>query len=642
MTHKWPFEIILLKEKLNRKPIHHLRAVLFIFIFLLSFACQALAQVSPQIRRLPPSLERELKLRHGGKIRIVGFVDTLKAQNIIAQSIRDSASEELDSLTVKDSAIIMIDSSVSLNDKEWLDSMLAQLPEYKMTPEGIRFYYPADILIETNRKVVPADTTLPSKMDPVTKEDLPLYSELPMPKPFQKIELPRTSFELGAGFPYLPRVDARSLVLSNEKSAVEVNGKFKTTSASEPAIKQYWHIGASGSFAFPDAAMPVSEQTPELDATLEMGENNRVLLTSLDSAAHSLIEINGFTAFSLGNPESLKLVAHAGFGYLKDEIPAALSDVITTSLSETHLNIYLSLAKNISSSIQLEPSLEFQQASNLRATTSNYSPSLFQARVSVIGKETEIQWKAGISYLGGQDASGSVTKFSPFLSLRTHLSDRFEIGAGFEPQNYMVGLHDLYAQNLFYNHAFSEYLVSDERRVVSEPIHINVFANFFSSLDNQLHAEIRYIQRNNEPVFWGYINNKAQTLFIPVPGNTYHWEFEWGGSAKYFHRDLLRLNGVIRLAYYRDSSVRLPFIPIELHADYEFHLWEKFLPSIELRELVRAGMKSFFLNFDAKYTLSPKFLLRFRAENIFGSAGDFWPGYNEYPRSIWLSGQYNF
>src|SRR5207302_2130159 len=130
-----------------------------------------------------------------------------------------------DSLNTRDTAIIVIDSSVSLTDKEWLDSMLAQLPEYEKTPEGVRFHYPADILIETNRKVVPPDTTLPSRMDPVTKEDLPIYGEMPMPRPFRQIPLPRTSIELGAGSPYIPRAEIQSMVLSNEKTAIELHGK---------------------------------------------------------------------------------------------------------------------------------------------------------------------------------------------------------------------------------------------------------------------------------------------------------------------------------------------------------------------------------------------------------------------------------
>src|SRR5205823_4857555 len=138
-------------------PMYDFQAGVLAILIFFGFCANLFSQTQP--RRLPPSLERELKLKHSGKVRIIGFTDTLKAQNLIAQSLRDTSGEELDSLSVKDTAIITIDSSVSLTDKEWLDSMLAQLPEYEKTPDGIRFHYPADILIETNRKIVPPDTT---------------------------------------------------------------------------------------------------------------------------------------------------------------------------------------------------------------------------------------------------------------------------------------------------------------------------------------------------------------------------------------------------------------------------------------------------------------------------------------------------
>jgi hypothetical protein len=647
MTPKWSFEIILLKEKLNRKPIHHLRAVLFIFFILLSFACQARAQNSQQIRRLPPSLERELKLKHGGKIRIVGFVDTLKAQNIIAQSIRDSASEELDSLTVKDSAIIMIDSSVSLNDKEWLDSMLAQLPEYKMTPEGIRFYYPADILIETNRKVVPPDTTLPSKMDPVTKEDLPLYSELPMPKPFQKIELPRTSLELGAGFPYLPRVDVRSLVLSNEKSAVEVNGKFKTTSAGEPAIKQYLKFGINGSFAFPDAAMPVSAQTPQLDVQISTGVNKRMLQTIIDSTTHLLSQTELKGLFTIGSSEQLRLHSEASMSFLDDAAVEGSSEVQGSAA------VYVE--KNVSESFRLNLNARFQRASNIGTTnilsgSPTFSPYLIESKVLLEEKEYTFNWKAGFSYLNGNDLGGNTSLFSPIVYLNLRLSHSFEIGANFEPQNMLVTIRDLNRENIFYSPAIAiqfpfinDFYPADKRRIVSEPVHINLFAHYYLSLNNEIHAELRFIQRKNEPVFYQFTDNSGQNIFQLIISNTVRWELECGGNVQYFQKDLFSFNGILRAAYNRDTHENLSFVPrIQFQGSYELHRWENFIPKVELVELVRPEMRSFYLNLDAKYLFSSSFQLKFRTENIFGSAGDFWPGYNEYPRSIWLSGQYNF
>ncbi len=594
-----------------------MRPVLIIFILFLSFACPALAQVSQQIRRLPPSLERELKLKHGGKIRIVGFVDTLKAQNIIAQSIRDSASEELDSLTVKDSAIIMIDSSVSLTDKEWLDSMLAQLPEYKMTPEGIRFYYPADILIETNRKVVPPDTTLASKMDPVTKEDLPLYSELPMPKPFQKIELSRTALELGAGFPYLPRVGVRSLVLSNEKSALEINGKFKSTTAVEPAIKQYWQIAANGSFAFPDATMPVSEQTPQLDVGASTGVNTRVI----EGERTSLSLTNVKAGFIIGSLEKLRLESHVFYSRLNESLQYRSEEELTGATLSLSSKKILSIALPVNFVIRLE-------------YITNHMGLLESKIIFKFPKEGLFELKIGSLYVNSTQSND--LHISPIIEIRKHLSNALEIGASFEPENTLITTHELTKQNLFFT-GFAQ------NRITSEPIHINLFANYFLRHDNELHFQARYINRNNEPVFILKRDTITNTSFAVNFLNTRHLEFEVGGSTNPFDKDKFIASLLFRSVSDRDSNRSLPYIPtVHLQASYQFGYWKKFIPQIEVVHLERPDHTFTFLNLDAKYIFSPGFQLKFRAENIFGSAGDFWTGYNEYPRAVWLSGQYNF
>src|SRR5258706_16454140 len=99
---------------------------LMLILLVLFSVSDAMTQTSP--RPLPPSLQRELRLRQTRTARIVSYTDTIKAQTLISRSIRDSSSEELDSNMVGDSAVVVIDSSVSLSRKELLDSMLAELP----------------------------------------------------------------------------------------------------------------------------------------------------------------------------------------------------------------------------------------------------------------------------------------------------------------------------------------------------------------------------------------------------------------------------------------------------------------------------------------------------------------------------------
>jgi hypothetical protein len=588
-----------------------LRAVLFFLIIFFSLAAVAFAQSSPQLRRLPPSLERELKLKRGGKIRIVGFVDTLKAQNIIAQSIRDSSSAERDSLTVRDSAIIVIDSSVSLTDKEWLDSVLTQLPEYKMTPEGIRFYYPADILIETNRKVVPLDTTLPSRMDPVTKEDLPLYDDMPMPRPLRQLSLPRTSVELGAGAPYLPLIDVSSLVVSNEKSALELDGKFKTTSASEPAIKQYWKIGANGSFAFPDTSISSGERVPQLDVGASAGSNRRQVAD--EQASLTLANLNA--GFTIGSLEKLRFESHAFFSSLNENYHSGMTeDIVGISLVGSQ-KIFQFLA---------ELGIRYESIANFT--------DLLEEKMLITMNNNLFQLKVGALFLNGSNEFFT----SPIIEIRKHLSSVFEIGASFMPENKLNSLRDLTAQNLFYAAG------NVSGGITTEPIHLNVFANYFLSLDNEIHAQFRYIYRNNEPIFFSDTSINGNAIFTTTPLNTRRIEFEAGWTT-FFGKDKLIGSLLFRSVADRDSSITLPYIPTaQLHIAYQFGFSQKFIPQIEVVDLQRFNNTFTFLNLDAKYIFSPTFQLKFRAENIFGSAGDFWTGYDEYPRSIWVSGEYRF
>lgn len=361
----------------------------FLFFFLglfFTFSSQALAQNSPQIRRLPPSLERELKLRKGGKVRIIGFVDTLKAQSLIAQSIRDSSSEELDSMSVRDTAIIMIDSSVSLTDKEWLDSMLAELPEYRMTPQGIRFQYPAEILVETTRKVVPPDTTLTSKMDPVFKEDLPFYDAMPMPRPLEQLHLPRTSLELGAGTPYLPRIDLHSLIISNQQTALEIFGKYRLTTADDPAIKQFLILGLKGEFAFPNSDLPVTEAAPQLDIDASSSTTKRRIISQIETADYTLYRTTIAGNFMIGTPSQLRLQVNAAFSLLNNDPIPSIGDApyeITNKES-------LTLAKDIgSSSYRLSLDILHHQAGTILGIGATTSPELWQSKLLVEHLDTE-------------------------------------------------------------------------------------------------------------------------------------------------------------------------------------------------------------------------------------------------------------
>ena len=622
----------------------YLRTFFLLLFLIATLSAEAFAQTTIT-RRLPPSLERELKLRKGGKARIIGFTDTLKAQTLIAKSIRDSSVAELDSNSVSDSAIVVMDSSVSLTDKEWLDSMLAELPEYRMTPEGIRFQYPPEILIETTRKTVPFDSTLPSRMDPVSKEDLPLYDASPMPKPLSLITPPRTSVELGIGAPYLPRIDIHSLVISNERTSFSLGGKYFMTGADAPATKQFWKLGANGSFVFPSAEIPIGEQVPQLDIGFLTGANKRLLVSSLDSANHNLSNTSINAGFTVGSPSQLKLRSHAMLSLVSDDIGGGNS--------ERQQGVDLSLLKDITnSSFRLQFNFRYQGAGSIGSTFAATAPGFIEPQLLLEQKENDpLQWRAGISYLSGSDAGGSSSLFLPIISFRTHLTHSLEVGAGFEPKHTLIGLRELLATNLFYSPAAIASSVSkdslfkgDARRIVSEPIQFNAFANYFLSVADELHAELRYIERRSEPVFAEHIDTKGHVIFDATPGNTRRLEFEAGGSVLLFAKDKFTTSLLFRSASVKGKETAIAFEPnLQIQAIYEFAgLSEKFIPSVDFQYLSRSNKSLSFLNLAARYEINEKFHLKFKAENIFGSAGDFWTSYNEYPRSVLLSAQYAF
>ncbi|MEI8134889.1 MAG: hypothetical protein WCH46_07390 [bacterium] len=626
-----------------------MRAVLFILFFTLVLTGESYSQsFAPQGRRLPPSLERELKLKHGGKVRIVGFTDTLKAQSIIASSIRDSASIELDSLTAKDSAIVTIDSAVSLTDKEWLDSMLAQLPEYKNTPQGIRFHYPADILVETNRKVVPPDSTIASRMDPVTKEDLPLYGDMAMPKPLPDKSLPRTRIEAALGSPYIPILSVNSLVLTNETTALVCDGFFKTTQADEVATKQYWHLGAHVSFLFPPSPLELTQRVPQLELSALTGATKRVLGDS--NTTHSLSESELSTRFTIGQQSQLKLISQGSVGFLHDES--------TVGISETEAKLKLLLAKDIpNSSFTTSLSLRAEYASqptidsqlsgtkifpNLNNTWT-HSVNLGEAQLVLEQKEAApIRWLAGVSFTSGSDASGNNAAISPLAKIIFHPSNKSEFGVSFWPQTEVSDFANMFAHALFYFPIIpSSTHSADTRRIITEPIHLTIFGNYFLSLLNEAHAEIRYVERNNEPVFE---RDSPSGIFYARPMNTKHLEIEANISAEVFGKDRVRASGTISSSAEKTSGKILPYErTLELHANYEFRRFsDAFVPSIAFVDFARPGHTFTFLNAELEYLFLPAFKAFFRAENIFNAQNDFWSGYSEYPQAFRVGVSYNF
>ena len=232
-----------------------------------------------------------------------------------------------------------------------------------------------------------------------------------------------------------------------------------------------------------------------------------------------------------------------------------------------------------------------------------------------------------------------------------------DIGAGFEPTPQLVGLNELMNSNLFYSPTLAALssgntglYSNDIRRVVTEPIHLLAFINYFLSRDDELHARFRFIERKNEPIFYSDSNIKGHGVFIATPLDTRRIEFETGGSLLLFRKDKFTASVLIRSATalttepHFNYAQALSFEPTaKINASYSFgDLSDRFFPSIELLNIERPNRSYTYLNFEARYEVSHTFELKCRIENIFANPGDFWTGFDEYPRSIWLSGRLSF
>src|ERR1017187_4392940 len=150
-------------------------------------------------RPLPPSMLGEL--RRSQKNRTLVYHDTLHAQDLHRNHFNDSVPHEY-----ADPALSMIGPAVSLPHKEWLDSELVEIPELTRLGEHVHYNYPPTLVMETDLRPVPFDTTLTLHMNPVTRENLPYFDQSPIPMPLEPLTRSESFLEAGGGNIELPRV----------------------------------------------------------------------------------------------------------------------------------------------------------------------------------------------------------------------------------------------------------------------------------------------------------------------------------------------------------------------------------------------------------------------------------------------------
>jgi hypothetical protein len=599
-----------------------------IFLVLLLATDKLLAQPSGQLR-LPPSLERELKLRGKGAPRVIRFSDTVKADKLISQSIRDTSGEELDSTMVHDSAIVVIDSAVSLSHKEWLDSMLAELPETERTPDGLRFHYPDEMMVNTTRKQVPFDESLPMKMDPVSKEDLPLFGSLPMQQPITTREPSRFSFTAGGGTPYLPQLSANALLLNQSQSTLEASGAFTERLSDVSAIKQQWGISLDGLFLLNP---PVeSDPKPSISGRLSATSLSRDIADTTTSA-YTLFRTNLGLDVKLGTIEALKLSGAAKLTFFNDNV--------STGISERSGKISLLLEKQATDSAnRLSFGVDYDGAST---TTDKLAGNtlLGVATIEAAISSNTLQsfyWKTGVSAIVASDISGSAIHVFPVITLHERLSHEWSIFAGVHHSASVRSFDELFAVNPFYTPLLT--LSSDGRRVTIDKYMITAGTEYFLTPVDRLHFAVEFGKRQNDVSFAASAPSLPVVRYVTDTFDTKVLSLSLDGALLFFSNDRLTFS----LKYTSTRSIadntQLPYAPIAMsEASYSFgSLSDSFFPSVGIKQLSRNNKSLFFVNAAATYKLNPSWSLNGSINNILDTDGAYWDTYNEYPRTVVIS-----
>ena len=588
-----------------------------------------MAQIAPRERSLPPSLQRELKLRQGKTPRIVSFTDTVKAQTLISRSIRDSSARELDSTNVGDSAVVVIDSSVSLSRKELLDSMLAELPEYEITPSGGRFKYPPEILVETAKKTVPFDTTIYSHIEPVSRELLPYFDALPLPLPIAPRETKRFVIDAGVGVPSVPSVGVEWMFVSSDKTLATLFGNYLNRVGEVGVLKSHIHVGVEANTLFANDNVTI---LPHLSGKIQTGSTRRLLITPNDSSSRAVANTNAEITFSVGDTKQLRLESMAHVNLFHEEAFGGVS--------EPSGKLGFSLIKDIDSTAsRFVCNALYQGAGSISDTAA--SLSLWRADIAYHHFNiAPFEWSIGAKVSGGSDASDSQTSFLPIAEITFRPNDELSFGAAFAPQEQLMTLSSLLKRNLFYALPLNNKLTNDPRRITTDNINVAAFASYFLSSDENIRGEVRFITRKNEVIFDKTIDSATKrTLFVTSAHDTRRIEAEIGARLLFFGSDQLAATLHFTSATSSHNNKALLYEPIfRVEASWAFHsVLEKLVPRLELVSIARKDRSLAFINAELHYPLTRFAKIKLRAENLFGGAGDFWDGYNEYPRSILIS-----
>ncbi len=595
------------------------------------------AQPPSTSRKLPPSLERELRLRGANATRVIRFSDTVKADKLISASLRDSSGRELDSTMVRDSAIITIDSVVSLSHKEWLDSVLAELPETERTPEGLRFHYPYEMMLGTSRRQVAFDSSLPLKMDPVSKEDLPLFDALPMQQPIIRSSSHRFYASLMLGVPTVPDIAIKALLINSRNTTIELGGSFAERNSDLTALQEQWNITAHGIFTIPFSQEHNDETIPMIDAEISSSSLSRLIHKKSGNTIASLSRNNIETTASLGSLDAIKLTAAADLRYCSDNIGSgltersgAISSVFEHQQSDSSNRIHFLLAYNGASTTT--DKLLRNGALGALTTELTLASSTRQA----------FHWEAGFTFINAADAIASTSYLFPMVKIQQRFSSDFNGFVSLTSSATTQTFDRIYTVNPFYAPLQSNsgltndsLLSQDGRRVSIDRFRINLGTEYLLSSEDRLQFVISYYIRHDALSF-SALKDSGIIKYYPKAVDSRIFSFDLSAGFVLLKNDRFTIAAHFSSTLATQNDKQLPYEPtFTSDISYYFRsITPKFFPSVSCKFISRQEKSLLFINLKAEYLLDTNWKLQIIANNLFDTDGAFWDTYTEYPRQI--------
>jgi hypothetical protein len=270
-------------------------------------------------------------------------------------------------------------------------------------------------------------------------------------------------------------------------------------------------------------------------------------------------------------------------------------------------------------------------------------------------KGEAFEWYGGVAMLEGTDARGQVhSMLSPAGRIRLPLNPRWEAGGYFEPDIQIASERALSVQNPFYSPyaaaaagillGDTNLLRLDSRSVMLDRMRFGAFMEYALSPDDRLRVEARWTSRTGEPVFSEHGVDTGARVFAVQPLDTRRLQVSFGSNFLLFDRDVLTSAIDYSSATATGTDRSIPFEPtLKVNVAYHFNSVATWLqPTLEFRAISRTDRTITLVNAEAHVPVGSKISIFVRAENLAGSASDFWTGYAESPRSLWATVRLSF